>query len=217
MNNKKREKLYFLLALVGCFIPMIMGLYFYKEMPSKMPIHFNDKNIADGFASKEMALFGIPAIIALIFLFSIFMINKDPKRQEQNNHMMHILYVFIPIISILTSSLSISYTMGYRPNIFMYVIRIISLFFVIIGYFLPRTKRNFTMGIRLPWTLDSESNWEKTHKFAGFLWILFGIVTFVLSFLLEEEINIIFSVSIIAVVVIPMIYSYMLYKKENNK
>lgn len=216
MNRQKREKLYFILSLIGCCVPIIMGICFYNIMPREMPIHFNNRNIADDFASKEVALFVIPIFIIVIFLFSVFMIKKDPKRQNQSNGILYVLYVFMPIISILTSSFSISYALGYRPNISMYIIRIISVFFISIGNLLPKTKRNYTVGIKVPWTLDSDKNWNKTHRFAGFLWTIVGVLTLLFSFLFEKYMNNLFLVGAVLMIILPIIYSYILYRKESN-
>ncbi|MMZ70136.1 hypothetical protein D1872_331140 [compost metagenome] len=68
------------------------------------------------------------------------------------------------------------------------------------------------MGVKLPWTLASQENWNRTHRAAGYLWILGGILMILTSFL-----NVFVEVAIVAIIVLivvaPAVYSFSLYKK----
>jgi uncharacterized membrane protein len=48
--------------------------------------------------------------------------------------------------------------------------------FIFIGNWLPKCKQTYTLGIRLPWTLADEDNWNRTHRFAGPVWVVCGLV-----------------------------------------
>lgn len=79
---------------------------------------------------------------------------------------------------------------------------------------MPKCKQNYTVGIKLPWTLSNKDNWNKTHRFSGFLWVLGGT-----TILLNTFLDISFSITIISIVllvILPFIYSYNLYKKQNK-
>jgi uncharacterized membrane protein len=67
------------------------------------------------------------------------------------------------------------------------------------------------MGIRLPWTLHSEENWNRTHRLAGFLWVLGGLYFIVMSFVGWTPAG--FLIPVLLMVLIPTVYSYVLYKK----
>ena len=71
------------------------------------------------------------------------------------------------------------------------------------GNYMPKLKVNHTVGIRLPWTLQSEDNWHKTHRLAGKLWVLGGLIL-----LLEAGLQ--FALSYVLVLVIPRhcVYPY---------
>ena len=85
------------------------------------------------------------------------------------------------------------------------------LLFVIIGNYLPKTKQSYTMGIRIPWTLNSEENWNRTHRLAGFLWVLGGLWFIVMSFIGWSLPA--FLAPLLVMVLVPVVYSYVLYKK----
>lgn len=215
MKRDTKEKRYLLISILLCLIPIAIGTCFYNVLPSEMPIHFNSHNLADGFASKKMVLFGMPIIFILFVLFTDFMLRNDPKKDNHSRELVYLFYLFIPLLSVLTSSISISYALGYRPNIGAYLIRLMALFFIGVGNLLPKTKRNYTMGIKVPWTLDSDENWNKTHRFAGFVWIVLSILMLIISFISYEFLVQIFLIILIIMIILPIIYSYILYHRDN--
>ncbi|MBR5505789.1 MAG: SdpI family protein [Clostridia bacterium] len=81
----------------------------------------------------------------------------------------------------------------------------------VLGFILPKCKQNYTIGIRLPWTLHDEENWNKTHKLAGKLWIISGILMTVAGLL---KFTILFMITIFVIVIIPTVYSYLLYRSK---
>ncbi len=83
---------------------------------------------------------------------------------------------------------------------------------VILGNYLPKIRQSHTMGIKLPWTLQSEENWTRTHRLSGFLWVLCGLVMIPLS-LLRLWSGWLFGVLLAVMVLIPAVYSYALHRK----
>ena len=75
---------------------------------------------------------------------------------------------------------------------------------------MPKVKQSYTIGIKLPWTLNSEENWNRTHRFAGGIWMLAGVLVLVGGF--AEQFWLVF-VALVLAVAIPTVYSYLLYKK----
>ncbi|WP_338206984.1 SdpI family protein [Lactobacillus juensis] len=86
----------------------------------------------------------------------------------------------------------------------------LGLFFIIFGNYLPKVSPNHVVGIRLPWTLKNTENWRKTHRFAGWIFFISGIVLLLTSY--WEMYWTVISVTII-VILIPTCYSYLLSKK----
>lgn len=84
------------------------------------------------------------------------------------------------------------------------------------GYFMPRLKQNYFAGFKLAWTLDNETNWNRTHQIAGKLWMAGGILQVLLAIVLEElPLFIAFMTTMTIMSLIPAIYSYRLFKKGN--
>ena len=75
---------------------------------------------------------------------------------------------------------------------------------------MPKMKQSYTLGIKLPWTLNSEENWNRTHRLAGWITMLAGVIVLIGGF--TEQFWTVF-VAIALVAIVPAIYSYVLYKK----
>ena len=41
-----------------------------------------------------------------------------------------------------------------------FVIILLGLLFLLVGNYLPKCRQNYTVGIKVPWTLASEANWD---------------------------------------------------------
>jgi uncharacterized membrane protein len=101
--------------------------------------------------------------------------------------------------------------LGHKVSVEIIMPLFIGALVVVIGNYLPKCKQSYTMGIKLPWTLNDEENWNKTHRLAGFLWVICGVVMMATAFLGEFWL---FFVLLIPMTIIPTVYSYSLYKKK---
>lgn len=208
MKNKST-----LISTLICFFPIIPAIMLYNKLPAQIAVHFNSAGIADGYLSKPIALFGLPTLLAAINVYSHFRINKDPKSENASIRLKELLKWLIPLISITMIPTSIFKSMGINIPIVFISQTILGLVIIICGNYMPKCKQNYTVGIKLPWTLHDEDNWNKTHRFSGFIWVVGGIIILLNAFL-----NISFYItliSIIMLVIFPFIYSYTLYKKQN--
>ena len=209
MKNKKIE---IVLTTLVCLLPILAGLILYDRLPERIATHFGMNGEPDGWQSKAFAVFAMPAIMAGINLFAQFALRTDPKRQNMNPSLRSIALWTVPVISVLTSAFILSGALGYSSRIELVLPVLLGLLFIIIGNYLPKTKQSYTMGIRLPWTLASEENWNRTHRLAGFLWVAGGILMILLT-LLKLWNSLFLIVLITLMVLVPAVYSYRLYKK----
>lgn len=209
---KKNKTLLYLTIL--CLLPTVIGLIIYNRLPSELPIHFDINGVADNYASKDITIFGLPLFFIFINFIIYFAIKYDPKNKYQNNFMMKFPLYFVVILENIIIPFVYMIGLGYEIDISNIVMIPIIILFIIIGNFLPKCKQNYTIGIKLPWTLNDERNWHKTHRLAGFIWVGLGILSLIFFFILPREIfTIIFIIFTIIMVVVPIIYSFILYHK----
>lgn len=96
---------------------------------------------------------------------------------------------------------------------------LVGVVFIVVGNYMPKCKQNYTMGIKLPWTLNDEENWNKTHRMAGKLWVITGFLVMLCILAPTSVMVAIFIITLFVAVMIPTVYSYLLYrnKRENGE
>jgi uncharacterized membrane protein len=83
-----------------------------------------------------------------------------------------------------------------------------------LGNYFKVIKQNYFLGIKTPWTLESEEVWKLTHILAGKLWILGGLLIVIFSLVIPEDINFYLFITITAIItIVPIVYSYLIFKK----
>ncbi|EDS72409.1 SdpI family protein [Anaerofustis stercorihominis] len=200
-----------LLSTIACFIPMVIALLFYDKLPEQVPTHFGANGEANGYSSKVFFTFVMPLLYVGLHLFVNIMINNDPKRANSPKIMFSIVRWLIPVLMTIVTGLSIAAALNVNINVSTWVLCFVGILFIVIGNYLPKCKQNYTIGIKLPWTLNSEENWNKTHRLGGIVFVLFGLIQIAGAFF--DFGGIITMITIFAVLLIPMIYSFILYKK----
>lgn len=206
----KNKKMLIWTSLV-CLIPLIVGAAVYSRLPETMATHWNLSGEPDGWSSRAFAVFGLPGILLAVNLFLPFALKADPKRENMSDKLVAISLWTIPVVSLLCCGLTLARGLGYEVRVERWVPVFMGVLFIVIGNYLPKTKQSYTMGIKLPWTLASEENWNRTHRLAGFLWVIGGALFILMSFI---GWSLAAFLSIIALMVlVPMVYSYLLYRK----
>ena len=211
MKNKfklRRESIISIIASI--LILIIFNLLFYDKMPAELPTHWDFRGQADDYSSKFEAMVLIQGFLVVMNLFLCFMLDNDPKNKRQNNFLMTLSKLSMPIIMTIIYIITILAGLGKEVNTSVIISILMGILFIAIGNYMPKVKRNYTMGIKLPWTLNSDENWRRTHRFGGICFIFMGLIFFVSPFVKSE---IIFYLPLIIVAVLPAIYSYYLYTK----
>jgi len=199
-----------ILTSLICLFPILVGILLYDKLPSEIPIHFDFTGTADDYTSKNIAIFGLPLFLVFINILAHLGIDSDPKKQNTPLIIKNIGKWIVPIIAIFIVPTTFLIAIGIEIKITFIATIFVSILFIIIGNYLPKCKQNYTVGIKVPWTLNSEENWNKTHRFSGFLFFFVGIILFVSAFLNYFKILL---VLIIVVAILPILYSFILYKK----
>ena len=210
----KKYKWTLIAASIITLLPILIGVILWDRLPESMPTHFGVNNEADGWSSKWFAVFGLPIFLAALEWLCAFVTAHDPKSKNISDKAMGIVLWIIPILSLITNSMVYTYAMGIKLDMG----RILMIFFgtlaIVIGNYLPKSGQNFSMGIKISWTLNDEENWNHTHRFAGRLWVLCGVAMILLSVF---SIYWLFFSVVIIMVAAPIIYSYCYYKKHKQE
>jgi len=210
MNHKK---MIFLTSLL-IFIPMIAGLLLWNRLPEEIPVHFNSAGEIDNWESRSFVVFFIPLFLWAMHLLTGFISLADPKKQNISDKMFLLVLLIIPSAAVFlgivtySSALGIDFSANMVGNLFLGII------FIILGNYMPKSRQNYTIGIKIPWTLNDTENWNKTHRFGGIVWFLCGIILLINAFL---DIIWLVPVCIISAAFLPILYSFLLYKQKAKK
>jgi len=212
IKNMKKIQLFNILIF---FAVLFVAFYFYPLMPDQVASHWNSAGEVDGYMSKFWGLFILP-IIMIITNISLFVVPKiDPNKEniekfkESFNEFIVIFNVFFLYIYFLT----IMWNIGKEFNMSVAIIPAFGFFFYFLGNLIGKAKRNYMIGIRLPWTLDNDDNWNKTHKKGEKVFKIIGIITLMGIFFGEYAMWFLFLPLIIGITYLTL-YSYLEFKKE---
>ena len=212
MIKKNLPKL--IITSLVILIPILIGIVLWDKLPDQVPVHWNINGDVDGFATKAQAVFLMPLVLVAFHWICVLGTSLDPKKQNINDKMVTLVLWIIPIISLLCNSMVYATALGHKVSVEIMMPLFMGALFVVIGNYMPKCKQSYTVGIKIPWTLNDEENWNKTHRMAGFLWVIGGIVIMATAFLGAFWL---FFVVLIPMVIVPFVYSYLLYKKNKTE
>ena len=173
----KNNKWKLLFSSIVILLPMIFGLIFWNELPEQMITHWGIDGNADGFSNRYFAVFALPVFILVIHWLCIFFTMViDQKNSNQNNKVFGVVIWITPIISLVSNGVIYAVSLGKEFSPYLITSLLMGGMFVIIGNYLPKCKQNYTIGIKVKWTLESEENWNATHRFVGKVWFIGGLI-----------------------------------------
>ncbi len=211
---KEHKRLITVTAFI-CIIPALIGILLWNRLPDQIPIHWNLEGTPDNYASRLTAVLGIPALITALHLAGAFVILHDPKIGSVPAKILRLGLWVCPLVSLFAALLTYSTAFGMPVDVGMVATIFVGLLLISIGIIMPECPQNYTIGIKLPWTLADEENWKATHKLAGPLWIASGFVMILLSLLRLLSSGILFLL-IIVILIVPSVYSWKLYRKTHQ-
>lgn len=209
MNRKKMILLTSFLVL----IPMIVGLILWNKLPEEIPIHFNSAGKPDNYESKAFAVFFIPLFLWVMHLLTGFITLADPKKQNIHDKVFLLILYIVPSAAVFGALVMYTGALGLPVSINMLGNLFVGIVFIVVGNYLPKTRQNYTIGIKIPWALNDAENWNKTHHFAGIIWIICGAILIINAFL---DIIWIVPAAIAVAALLPTIYSFLLYVRKTK-
>lgn len=189
-------------------LPGLVGLILWDRFPTAIATHYGFTGTPDGWSGVPMTVFGMPVLMLALHWLCILLTARDPGNRNQNRKIFHLFLWIIPITSNLCCFSMYALALGKDFNITFWTVAGIGVLFAAIGNYLPKTRMNSTIGIKISWAYTSDDNWTATHRFAGKLWFVGGIALIFLAFLPEGAAIIALFVVILVLSILPMVYSW---------
>lgn len=215
MDNKKKTNI-----IIGgiLLLSLIITVVYYPSVPDIIPTHWGPTGQIDATGPKYM-LFVFLGIAISVNILMLFVEKIEPKKGSYAKFpkAFNVMRVFITALLCGLELLTICF--AFDPEFadmahIMYIT--MGLMFILLGNYMPKVKHNYTFGIKTPWTYASENVWNKTHRMAGPLWVAGGVIMMCGIFMPAKVAFVIMFPLLILLVIVPMAYSYLEYKKEEN-
>ncbi len=215
----KKSKILFLSSSILCLIPILFSIVVYDQIPDMLPNRWEYGVGVTEYKSKFQMAILLPLIMMCIdFFIKVYML-FDPKKVYFKNPGMIKLYTFlIPTINIFIATVIVLPALGYNVPILTLRTLLVGLVLILVGNYLPKTKQNYMMGIRTPWTLNNEDNWYRTHRVSGYIFTIAGFIIIISTFIIKIDLIKVYVTVITSIIagIIPIIYSLLLYTQKKE-
>lgn len=208
MLKKLKPKM--LLTSLLILMPILLGLILWNKLPDQIVTHWDVNGVPNGWSSKLFAVVGLPIFLLVMHWVCMAATLADPKAHNHSEKIMNLVLWICPATTYFCMFSVYTEAFGFHVPIEKIAAVFVGLLFIAIGNYLPKCQQNYTVGIKVPWALNSTENWNRTHRFAGKLWTLAGILFVILCFAGMMHLGVIV---ILGMTFVPMFYSYWYYKK----
>jgi len=208
----KKSTIAIILIIVLSFA---VGIYFYPQMPDMMISHWGIEGEPNGQMSKFWGLFLMPIMSVILATILILVPKIDPLKENIKNFGKYfegfivIFFLFLFYIYLLT----IFWNLGIKFDFIFAMVPAFTILFYYTGVLIEHAEKNWSIGIRTPWTMSSEKVWNKTHKLGGKLFKLSALIGLIGLFFKDYAIYFII-IPILASSLFLFLYSYLEYRKE---
>lgn len=208
-----------IIALVLIALALLAGTVLWNQLPDQMASHWNANDQVDGTMTKFWGVFMMP--LSTLGMFGLFLIipSIDPLKANiaQFRETFNLFIVLIIAFMLYIHGLTLAWSLGFTNfKMSTAMLPFMGLLFIAIGYLLRKAKRNFFIGIRTPWTLSSDSVWDKTHQLGSVLFMISGAFAIIGGFFGGITAFWFMFVPLIGSTIFLVVYSYVLYRDETK-
>ena len=208
--------------IILLILPFMLIPFFYDQLPAKLPSHINLSGEIDGYMSKLWGVLFLPLLNVTVYLTLLYLPQIDPKKRVTiDQKPIPILRTVTILLLLLVQGWMIlsGLEMAIATQDLLYLF--LGIFFLITGNYMKTIKHNYFIGIRVPWTLESEENWRMTHSLGSYVWVIGGLLLIFLFPLLNSfQYTVAFNAVVFAIALVPIGFSFYLHinqKTEKNE
>ena len=203
-----------LIIILLTALPIIYLLVNWSVLPDRLPVHFDGNGETNGYGSKLVFIF-LPLGLYLLLIVVPFI---DPRKSNYllfSSTYFKIRVILSAFLGLLNTVVIYNELHGIS-KIGSFVPISVFILFTLLGIYMGNISPNYFVGIKVPWTLNNDEVWIRTHKLAGKLWFWGCILGIVSLFFVKNAALVMFPV-IIVITVVPIVYSYIIYQKIANQ
>jgi uncharacterized membrane protein len=190
-------------------------LWAWPRASDHIPVHYNLAGHIDRYGSRVEGLLILPLVASFLYLVLIAWPRIDPR--GQNFALFARPYAiarFVVMALMLAIYSGIVFSALGRPLRVELLPALIGVVIALLGNYLPNTQPNWVFGVRTPWTLSSDLSWRMTHRLAGPLFVVSGVITIAMAFLWPGAAILVLLGSVLATAAISVVYSYLVWRRD---
>jgi uncharacterized membrane protein len=203
-------------ALIVVILMWVATLAVFRALPAEVPTHWNLRGEVDDWMPRWPGAFVAPLIATLIVGLMLALPRIDPRRVNVAHStsdrvlMTNLVVLFFALLHVTATASAL----GYPVDESGWMMGGLGLLFVGMGNYLPRIRSNWWLGIRTPWTLDSDRVWRETHRLGGRLFVAGGLAMIAAVLLPAEPRAWVIGAVIGTIAVVPLVYSFLVWRRE---
>jgi uncharacterized membrane protein len=209
-------RVYWIVTLLIVVGTVGVSALLYPSLPQQIPTHWNIRGEIDGYGNKDWALFLLPGMMIPLILLFYFLPALSPKHFEVDSFRSTYLYIMVLITAMFAYFHGLTLYAVWKNSqhtgafdLTRPMIAGMFLFFALLGNVMGKIRKNFYIGVRVPWTLASDRVWNDTHRLAAWVMVTSGLVGFVLTI---TGWLIVALVVCLGSMMIPVVYSFFHYR-----
>lgn len=184
--------------------------------------HWNLAGEPDGFSPRNHILFGMPLVaIGLTLVFSL--IPKIEPRKTHRGYNTALLNVSwlgsLGMLLVVHASIIFSAVEGNTtPPVPQATLLASCALLILIGNYTAKSRSNFFLGVRTPWTLSSEHAWSVANRAAGWMFVLSAVGAVIVGIAFNTMTGFKFMIaSILASALVSVAISYVAWRSEQDR
>jgi uncharacterized membrane protein len=208
-----------IIALIMIALALLAGALLWDRLPDQMASHWNINDQVNGTMPKFWGVFLMPLITLGMLVLFLVIPSIDPLKANiaQFRESFNLFIVLIIAFMLYIHGLTLAWSLGYQNfKMSAAMLPFMGVLFIAVGFMLRKAKRNFFIGIRTPWTLSSDSVWAKTHQLGSVLFMASGVLAIIGGFFGGLIAFWLMFIPLIGSSLFLVVYSYVLYRSENQ-
>jgi len=206
-------------VLIMILAAVLAGLLLWSRLPDQMASHWNANDQVDGTISRFWGVFLMPLVSLGMFLLFMLIPNIDPLQANiaKFRGAFNAFIAGIVGFMLYVHALTLLWNLGYTSfGIGKALVPALSVLLIWIGNLMRRAKRNWFIGIRTPWTLSSDTVWDKTHQLGASLFMISGALALLGIFFGGMTALWFLLAPLLSSTAFLLVYSYILYQRETK-
>ena len=217
-------------------IPLVITGIALGFLPDTVPMHYNAEGAIDRWGSKYENLLFPVIILALTLFWQLFIwgfekkaakAKNDKERTEalSNAKMLHIVAISMALMycvmqCFILYGAYVEANLGATHSVIdvaQISCILLGAMFVVLGNFMPKNRLNGVVGLRIVWSMHNDVTWAKSNRFAGVMLMIVGLMTIITAIFADSMLATgLMLIYLFVSLIIMLIYSYKVYKKERN-